>query len=45
MAGKFYVGPVEIFEWASKISYSIQIMGFERRLWDLGVVEPVDKTG
>ena len=44
MAGKFYAGPVEILSGVVKCPItSIQIMGFESRLWDLGVVGQVDK--
>ena len=44
MAGIFYVGPVDILSRLVKFPItSIQIMGFGSRLWDLGVVEPVDE--
>ena len=39
------VGPVEILSGLVKFPIiSIQIMGFESRLWDFGVIGPVDKT-
>ena len=43
MAGKFYVGPVEIMSGLVKVPItSIQILGFGNRFWDfLGFVRPV----
>ena len=44
MAGESYVGPVEILSWLVKFPIiSIQIVEFGSRLWDLGVVRPVEK--
>ena len=44
MAGKIYVGPVEILSGPLKFPITaIQIMVFGSRLWDFGVVGPVEK--
>ena len=45
LASKYYAGPVEILCGQVKFPInSIQIMGFGSRLWDLGIIGPVDKT-
>ena len=43
LAGKNYVGPVELLSWLVKFHITaIQIMRFGSRLCDLGVVGPVE---
>ena len=44
MAGKFYVGPVDIMSGPVKFPItSILFIGFGSRLWDFGDVGPVNK--